>query len=92
MAQAQRSTLETALVAAGVNASQARARLAGLTDAEVAELSFRLDSAPAGGVWFMPFLVVAAIIGMLIATRSDEPSQTPTTDLFGRPGKLATAP
>lgn len=91
--QDRRARLQSALVAAGVDASHAQTRLADLTDAEVADLSQRIDSAPAGGVWFLPFLLVAAVIGVLIGTRSPQGrSDAPSTDLFGRPRNLATAP
>ena len=91
--QEQRDALQATLVAAGVDPSHAGARLAALTDVEVAALSRQFDSAPAGGLWFMPFLVVAAVIGLLIGTRSAQASEaTPSTDLFGRPRNLATAP
>lgn len=91
--QAQRTALQATLVAAGVDPSHASARLAALTDVEVAELSQQFDSAPAGGLWFMPFLLVAAVIGLLIGTRSAQASDAaPSTDLFGRPRNLATAP
>ena len=57
-----------------------------MSDAEIAELTLRIDSAPAGGLWFVPFLVVAAVIGVLISTREAPASTGPTrTDLFGRP-------
>ncbi len=91
--QAQRRSLQASLVAAGVDPSHAEARMAALTDAEVARLSQQFDTAPAGGLWFVPFLVVAAVIGLLIGTRSAQASESaPSTDLFGRARNLATAP
>lgn len=92
LAAAQRSRLQATLVEGGVDAGQAALRLAALSDAEVAELTHRIDNAPAGGLWFMPFLVVAAVIGVLISTREAGPSGPATTDLFGRPRSIATAP
>ncbi len=91
-ARIQRDQLHTALVAAGVEPVHARQRLAVLSDAEVARLSQELHDAPAGAAWFMPFLLVAAVIGVLITSRSVEsPKTLPTTDLFGRP-RIAVAP
>lgn len=90
---ARRAALNDALVAGGVEPAQAQARVAALTDAEIARLSAEFDSAPAGGMWFVPFLVVAAMIGALIGTR--EPgasSRQASSDLFGRPRGLVAAP
>ena len=89
--QVQRARLQSTLVEGGVEAGQAAQRLAALSDAEIAELTLKIDSAPAGGLWFMPFLVVAAVIGMLISTREASPSGPSRTDLFGRP-LIAVAP
>jgi hypothetical protein len=87
-----RAALVSALARAGVDDAQARERVAALTDAEIAELARALHSAPAGGVWFVPFLVVAAVIGALIGTREGgEPGAKPTTNLFGQP-RIAAAP
>ena len=87
---AEREALASALTRAGADASQLHSRLDSLTDAEVAQLRQTLDTAPAGGLWFVPFLVVAAVIGVLIGSR--EPSAgKPSTNLFGYP-QIATAP
>ncbi len=87
---AQRAALLTTLVAAGVEPAHAATRLAALTDAEIGELERNIASAPAGGLWFVPFLVVAAVIGALISSRSS--SGKTTTDLFGNPRVATTAP
>lgn len=80
----QRSMLAVALVSAGVDREQAQTRLAALTDAEIAELKQNIDRAPAGGLWFVPFLLVAAVIGALIGTREGSGGK-PATNLFGQP-------
>ena len=88
-AESERASLATALVSAGVERAQAESRLAALTETEIGQLRQNIDSAPAGGLWFVPFLLVAVVIGALIGTR--EPSGKATTDLFGHP-RIATAP
>lgn len=81
---AQRAAIETTLIGGGVEAGHAQARVAALTDAEVADLSRRIATAPAGGAWFLPFLLVAAVIGVLIGTRESQAGTRPaTTNLFG---------
>ena len=87
---AQRSVLAATLVSAGVDREQAQTRLAALTDAEITELQQNIDRAPAGGLWFVPFLLVAAVIGALIGTREGS-GVKPATNLFGQP-VIATAP
>ena len=88
-----RVALSQAMVQAGVDPAQAQERLASLTDAEVRALAQRFDDAPAGGLWFAPFLVVAIVIGALIGSRGSakDPSSA-HTDLFGRLRNLASAP
>lgn len=87
---AQRRMLVDGMVAAGVERAHAQQRLDALTDAEVTRLSSRLETAPAGGLWFAPFLVVAMVIGALIGSR--ERSAGAPTDLFGRPQNVAAVP
>lgn len=87
---AQRRALVDGMVAAGVDRRHAQERLDALTDAEVANLASRYDTAPAGGLWFAPFLLVAVVIGALIGSR--EHSAGAPTDLFGRPRNVAAAP
>lgn len=88
-----RAALLQSLVQAGVEPLQAQQRLSSLTDAEVLNLARHLDEAPAGGMWFAPFLVVALVIGALIGSRSSAKETPPaTTDLFGRPRSVASAP
>ncbi|MFG5408242.1 hypothetical protein ABXN37_09125 [Piscinibacter sakaiensis] len=60
-----------------------------LTDAEVARLVRELATAPAGGLWFVPFLVVAAVVGALIGSRASNAKAS--SDLFGRSGALSPA-
>jgi hypothetical protein len=94
-AAAQRAALSAALVRGGVAQRQADARLAALTDVEVAELTDRYASAPAGGMWFAPFLLVAMVIGALIRKGESERAGGQAdidTDLFGRPRNIAAAP
>lgn len=92
-AQTQRAALALALVRGGVDPQQAQARLAALTDAEVAALTAQYGQAPAGGLWFAPFLIVAVVIGALIGQneRAGKSAES-DTDLFGRPRTIATAP
>ncbi len=92
-AQTQRASIEATLIEAGVDATQARARVDALTDAEVLDLSQRIATAPAGGAWFLPFLLVAAVIGVLIGTRESQAGTRPaTTNLFGHPRTIANVP
>lgn len=88
---AQRLGLLEGMVAAGVERGQAQARLDALTDTDIGRLSQQIDAAPAGGMWFAPFLLVAVVIGALIGSRSPNAS-TSSTDLFGRPRNVAAAP
>ncbi len=90
--QAQRTALVHALVATGLSETSARARVQLLSNDEVAGLAGRLDEVPAGGAWFAPFLVVAALIALLISTREAGADASASTqdapagsDLFGRP-------
>lgn len=93
LAQVRRASVEATLVGAGVDPVHARARVEALTDAEIGELSQRITTAPAGGFWFMPFLIVAAVIGVLIGTREAQAGTRPaTTNLFGHPRTLANSP
>jgi hypothetical protein len=88
-----RTTLVAALVHAGVDARHAQQRADSLTNAEVLDIAQRLNDAPAGGLWFAPFLVVAMVIGALIGTRSHlKEAPSTSTDLFGRPQSVAAVP
>ncbi len=62
----ERSEVRDQLEALGVDADEARARVAGLSDAEVAEVAGRLDSLPAGGDLAGVLLVIAAVFLILI--------------------------
>lgn len=90
-AAAQRVGLLEGMVAAGVDRRHAQARLDALTDADIGRLSQQIDTAPAGGMWFAPFLLVAVVIGALIGSRSASANNA-STDLFGRPRNVASAP
>ncbi len=91
LAASQRGALLQALEAAGVDSSHAQARVAALTDAEIAALSVRFEEEPKGGLWFTPFLVVAIVIGALIGARS-RGADSQATDLFGRQRNAAAVP
>ncbi len=91
--QLERASVAAILVNAGVDPTQAQARVDALTDAEIAQLSQNIANAPAGGLWFMPFLLVAAVIGLLIGTRETSAGSNPTnTNLFGHPRTIANSP
>ncbi|MEO8280147.1 MAG: PA2779 family protein [Ideonella sp.] len=93
LAHLRRASVEATLVDAGVDPVHAHARVEALTDAEIGELSQRITTAPAGGFWFMPFLIVAAVIGVLIGTREAQAGTRPaTTNLFGHPRTIANSP
>lgn len=67
----EREDLQRQLAALGIDARQARDRVAGLTDAEVAQLNQRIDALPAGGdtvlgvfVLLLLILVVTDVLGV----------------------------
>ena len=67
----EREDLQRQLAAMGIDARQARDRVAGLTDAEVAQLNQRIDALPAGGdtvlgvfVLLLLILVVTDVLGV----------------------------
>ncbi len=62
----ERAEVRYQLEALGVDADEARARVAGLSDAEIAEVTGRLDSLPAGGDLAGVLLVIAAVFLVLI--------------------------
>jgi hypothetical protein len=68
-AHLDRAEVAAALAERGVTADQARARVAALTDAEVAQVMQTIDSAPAGGdllgvlVFIFVLLLVTDILG-----------------------------
>ncbi len=71
-AMLDRSDVRAQLEARGVNLSDAKARVAALTDEEVTQLAGRIDSLPAGGndplSGFFAALVVAAILAVLVVS------------------------
>ncbi|AWI54900.1 hypothetical protein DEH84_16835 [Aquabacterium olei] len=71
LATLERADVAEALAAKGVNLDDARARIASLTDAEVAHLADTLDTAPAGAsdvlgtiVFIFLILLVTDILGL----------------------------
>lgn len=71
LATLERADVAEALTAKGVNMDDARARIASLSDAEVAQLADTLDTAPAGAsdvlgtiVFIFLILLVTDILGL----------------------------
>lgn len=71
MAALERADVSQALVERGVNLDEARARVAGMTDAEAALVAAQIDSAPAGAadvlgvlVFIFVLLLVTDILGL----------------------------
>lgn len=60
-----RSEVAAELTARGIDVAEARARLAVLTDAELAALARDADDAPAGAYWLAPFFVASAVVVLL---------------------------
>lgn len=58
----EREDLQRQLAAMGVDVQQAKARVAGLTDAEVAQLNQHLDALPAGGTSVLGVFVLLILI------------------------------
>ena len=61
----ERSDVAAALVARGVDPVQARLRVMALTDSEAAELSRRIDAAPAAAYWLTPIFVASLIVVLM---------------------------
>ena len=62
----QRAWIEEQLIVGGVDAADARQRVAALTDAQVTELQQRIDAEPAGGnalLWVVVILLVSELAG-----------------------------
>ena len=62
----QRAWIETQLIDAGVERTDAVERVAALTDAQVRELHQRIDAEPAGGnalVWLLVILLITELAG-----------------------------
>jgi hypothetical protein len=57
-----RAEIQAQLQAYGVSASEVKARVAALTDAEAAELAARIDSAPAGGVGIIGAILIVFLV------------------------------
>lgn len=58
----EREDLQRELAAMGVDVQQAKARVGALTDAEVAQVSQRLDALPAGGTSVLGVFVLLILI------------------------------
>jgi hypothetical protein len=70
--QSARRAVESQLQSLGVAPQEASARVAALTDAQVADLSSRIDNLPAGGNGLLAIIVVALLIYYLIVVPSKE--------------------
>ncbi len=62
----ERAEVRDQLEALGVDADEARARVAGLSDAEVDVIAGRLDSLPAGGSSVVGVLLVIAAVFLIL--------------------------
>lgn len=58
----ERSDVQAQLQARGVSAADVKARVAALTDDEVAQLAGQIDAAPAGGTDVLGFILVVFIV------------------------------
>jgi hypothetical protein len=58
----ERGDVQARLQANGVNPADVKARVAAMTDAEVAQLAGQIDSAPAGGTDVLGFILVVFVI------------------------------
>jgi hypothetical protein len=59
-----REEVQAALRAQGIDLVEAEARVASLTDAEIAQIAARLDELPAGGV--LGFVILVLVIVLLV--------------------------
>jgi phage I-like protein len=59
-----REEVQAALRAQGIDLVEAQARVASLTDAEIAQIASRLDELPAGGV--LGFVILVLVIVLLV--------------------------
>ncbi|RPJ75325.1 MAG: hypothetical protein EHM15_03810 [Desulfobacteraceae bacterium] len=57
-----REDVRAALIAEGIDPAEADARVAGLTDAEVAQIAERIDELPAGGILGAVILVLVIVL------------------------------
>jgi len=69
----EREEVRVQLAARGVDADEAKLRVAALTDSEVSEIARRMDSLAAGGdpvtgVFYLAFLAVAAVVLIVMGT------------------------
>jgi hypothetical protein len=60
-----RADVQAQLLARGVTAEDARARVAALTDAEAAELVARIDELPAGGIGIVGAILIVFLVLLL---------------------------
>jgi hypothetical protein len=61
-----REEVQAALRAQGIDLVEAQARVASLTDAEIAQIASRLDELPAGGVLGFVILVLVVVLLVLV--------------------------
>lgn len=59
-----REDVRAALLAQGIDPAEADARVAGLTDAEIAQIADRIDELPAGG--FLGAVILVLVIVLLV--------------------------
>ena len=57
-----RADVQAQLQAYGVNATEVKARVDALTDAEAAELAARIDSLPAGGIGIIGAILIVFLV------------------------------
>ena len=65
-----RSDVQAALTARGINPSEAKARVDSLSDAEVKKIAARIDELPAGGD-ALGFVIIAALVFFLVLLITD---------------------
>lgn len=61
-----REDVRAALIAQGIDPAEADARVAGLTDAEIAQIADRIDELPAGGVLGAVILVLVIVLLVVV--------------------------
>ncbi|MCU0561247.1 MAG: PA2779 family protein [Desulfobacterales bacterium] len=64
-----RAEVRAALLAQGIDPMEAEARVAGLTDAEVAQIAGRIDELPAGGILGAAIAVLLIVLLIVVILR-----------------------